>query len=220
VRALATLHNGRTRFAREILDEIRKHLAGRHFTTVIRYSVKLAEAASHGLPIAVYSHRCAGFDDYEALAAEVLEMEKVGESESADGTETAGVSETVIASETVTASATGTTSATETAKVTEELPKFVLYGASAPRRTVEGVVFAFEAPHASRVQLVGDFNEWMLDGNEMTQSGELWTQVLRLQPGRYRYRFVVDGNWCSDPLNADVEPSPYGGDNSVCVVAE
>jgi chromosome partitioning protein len=190
VRALATLYNGRTRFARDVVDEIRKHLAGRHFTTVIRHSVKLAEAASHGLPIAVYSHRCAGFDDYQALAAEVLEMEKVSASEPA------------------------------AANAPEGLEKFVLYGPSAPRRTVAGVVFAFEAPQAHRVQLVGDFNEWTLDGTEMTQAGDVWTRVLPLQPGRYRYRYVVDGCWCSDPLNGDVEPSPYGGDNSVCVVAE
>jgi chromosome partitioning protein len=75
VRALVTLYSGRSRFAREIVEEIRTHLAGRCFSTVIRYSVKLAEAASHGMPIAGYCHRCAGFVDYEALAAEVLEME-------------------------------------------------------------------------------------------------------------------------------------------------
>jgi chromosome partitioning protein len=63
VRALVTLYSGRSRFVREVVEEIRTHLAGRHFKTVIRYSVKLAEAASHGLPIAGYCHRCAGFED-------------------------------------------------------------------------------------------------------------------------------------------------------------
>ena len=81
-------------------------------------------------------------------------------------------------------------------------------------------MFALDAPEAERVQLVGDFNEWTLDANEMTRSGDVWYSVLKLEPGRYRYRFVVDGRWCSDPLNAEVEPSPYGGENSVCVVAE
>jgi 1,4-alpha-glucan branching enzyme len=136
--------------------------------------VKLAEAASHGLPIANYWRRCAGFDDYKALAAEVLEME-----------------------------------------VQLALPR-----PSAPKLTDDGVVFTLEAPQAQRVQLVGDFNLWMLDDNEMTRSGRVWTQVLRLEPGRYRYRYVVDGRWCSDPLNTEVEPSPYGGDDSVCVVCE
>ena len=86
--------------------------------------------------------------------------------------------------------------------------------------TPDGVVFALEAPGARRVQLVGDFNGWMLDGNELTPVGMVWTSVLKLPPGRYRYRYVIDGTWCSDPLNREVEASPYGGHNSVIVVPE
>ena len=56
-------------------DDIRHHLYGRHFETVIRYSVKLAEAASHGVPIAHYCKQCVGFEDYQALASEVLRQE-------------------------------------------------------------------------------------------------------------------------------------------------
>ena len=50
-RALVTLYSGRSQFARDVVQEIRTHFAGRYFNTVIRHSVKLAEAASHGLPI-------------------------------------------------------------------------------------------------------------------------------------------------------------------------
>ena len=96
----------------------------------------------------------------------------------------------------------------------------VLPGPCAPTVTSDGVVFGLEAPDAQRVQLVGDFNGWMLDGNEMTLAGRVWTRVLRLPPGRYRYRYVIDGLWRSDPLNAEVEPSPYGGHNSVFVLNE
>jgi hypothetical protein len=67
---------------------------------------------------------------------------------------------------------------------------------------------------------VGDFNGWVLEGSEMTQSGTVWTSMLQLKPGRYRYRYVIDGDWRSDPLNGEVEPSPYGGHNSVVVVAD
>ena len=185
VRALVTLYSGRTQFGRDIVNEIRKHLAGRHFTTVIRHSVKLAEAASHGLPIVGYCSRCAGFEDYEALAAEVLQMEAARpSSESAmDGSRNDP-------------------------------------GPMAPKVTPEGVVFAIEAPDAQRVQLVGDFNEWTPDVNEMTPAGRIWTSVVKLHPGRYRYRYVIDGQWQHDPLNADVEPAPYGGHNSVFVLDE
>jgi chromosome partitioning protein len=74
-RVLITLYSGRAAFVKAVVDEIRRHLAGRLFETVVRYSVKLGEAASHGLPIAHYCRRSAGFDDYQALAAEVLRQE-------------------------------------------------------------------------------------------------------------------------------------------------
>src|SRR5207247_4338184 len=56
-RVLVTLYSGRSAFVKAVVDEIRRHLAVRHFDTVIRYSVKLAEAASHGVPIASYCTR-------------------------------------------------------------------------------------------------------------------------------------------------------------------
>jgi chromosome partitioning protein len=74
-RVLVTLYPGRAPFVKAVVDELRRHLDGRYFETVIRYSVKLAEAASHGVPIAHYCRHCAGFDDYQALAIEVLRQE-------------------------------------------------------------------------------------------------------------------------------------------------
>jgi chromosome partitioning protein len=74
-RVLITLYYGRTPFVKAVLEDIRKHLEGLYFQTVIRYSVKLAEAASHGLPIAHYCRQCAGFEDYRAFATEVLQAE-------------------------------------------------------------------------------------------------------------------------------------------------
>ena len=190
-RVLVTLYSGRTPFVKAVVDEIRHHLGGRHFDTVVRYSVKLAEAASHGVPIAHYCKRCAGFEDYQALAEEVLqqeapmpERERVtmeGNAASADGT---------------------------------------CPGLSAPAMTSAGVMFTLEALDAARVHLAGDFNDWSLDGSEMEPAGGVWKKVVKLPPGRYRYRYVVDGRWQSDPLNVAVEPSPYGGEDSVLVLDE
>jgi chromosome partitioning protein len=192
-RVLVTLYSGRTPFVKAVVDEIRHHLDGRHFDTVIRYSVKLAEAASHAVPIADYCKYCVGFDDYQALAAEVLQQEAAlpeGERVTTNG------------------NATG-----ETARDDRARP-------SAPAVTSEGVMFTIEAPDAERVQLAGDFNDWTLDGNEMEPMGGVWKKMVKLPPGRYRYRYVVDGRWQNDPLNAAIEPSPYGGDDSVLVMDE
>jgi len=74
-RVLVTLYYGRTPFVKAVLEDIRNHLQGRHYQTVIRYSVKLAEAASHGLPIAQYCRHCAGFEDYRAFTDEILQLD-------------------------------------------------------------------------------------------------------------------------------------------------
>jgi hypothetical protein len=166
---------------------------------VIRYSVKLAEAASHGLPITHYCTRCAGFEDYQALAAELLQ----GEATVSARDVTASEADTAISHSEPAAAKGGNGH---------------LHGPTAPRPTREGVVFALEAPGARRVQLVGDFNGWTPDGNEMEPDGPIWRRVLKLNPGRYRYRYLVDGRWLDDPLNPDVEPAPYGGNNSVLVL--
>jgi hypothetical protein len=57
-----------------------------------------------------------------------------------------------------------------------------------------------------------------LKESDMSPAGTVWKTVVPLEPGRYRYRYVVDGQWQSDPLNPSVEPSPYGGNDSILVV--
>jgi chromosome partitioning protein len=190
-RVLVTLYSGRAAFSKAILEEIHTHLAGRHFATTIRYSIKLAEAASHGVPIADYCRHCAGFEDYAALATEVLQQEAA-----------MGVHGRV-----------ATVGHTDRARSAHRplVP-------SAPAVTNDGVVFTVAARDAHRVQLAGDFNDWVADGSDMEPMGDVWVKVLKLPPGRYRYRFVVDGQWQRDPLNSVTEPSPFGGDDSLLVL--
>ncbi len=68
VRILATLYDGRTRFARETLAEIRTRFGDACFDTVIRNSVKLREAARRGLPVVRMAPSSNGAADYAALA--------------------------------------------------------------------------------------------------------------------------------------------------------
>jgi hypothetical protein len=41
---------------------------------------------------------------------------------------------------------------------------------------------------------------------------------MRLPPGKYRYRLVVDGQWQQDPYNELIETNPFGGFNSILTV--
>lgn len=84
----------------------------------------------------------------------------------------------------------------------------------------DGVVFATRFPGAQNVRLAGDFNGWNPDITPLRSIADDGTFQVRLPlaPGRYRYRYVIDGRWLNDPFNAEVEPNPFGDLNSVVVV--
>jgi len=85
----------------------------------------------------------------------------------------------------------------------------------------DAVVFVASYPKAKTVQIAGDFNKWQPQQNPMLDVGKngVWQLKLRLAPGTYRYRLVVDGQWQQDPRNNATEPNPYGGFNSVLTVS-
>lgn len=61
--------------------------------------------------------------------------------------------------------------------------------------------FTLDAPEAQRVHVVGSFsNEQKLP---LYQIEGRWVRGVDLAPGRYAYRFVVDGNEQTDPMNAN-----------------
>ena len=92
--------------------------------------------------------------------------------------------------------------------------------AEAPVSTPGGIVFSFDAPGAGVVYIAGGFNNWAPDADAMTDAGDgVWQITLRLQPGRYEYKFVVEGSeWHADPNNPEFIPDPYGGKNSIVKV--
>jgi chromosome partitioning protein len=71
VRVLPTLYDGRTRYARQTLGDIRELFKELCFDTVIRVNVKLREAARQGVPISVYAKSANGAMDYASVAIEV-----------------------------------------------------------------------------------------------------------------------------------------------------
>ena len=65
----------------------------------------------------------------------------------------------------------------------------------------EEVVFRLADTGASKVSLMGDFNNWNPTMDSMVKRGSVWEVRLYLVPGKYRYMFVVDGENISDPDN-------------------
>lgn len=86
----------------------------------------------------------------------------------------------------------------------------------------DGVKFRIQFPGARSVQVAGDFNDWnpkkgaMLD----VEGQGIWSKELRLKPGIYQYRFVVDGHWQEDPHNPQKVETPFGVMNSVIEFGE
>lgn len=89
-------------------------------------------------------------------------------------------------------------------------------GVEAPRLTQ----FVLVAPEAASVSLVGDFNEWDLAATPLVRAegNGVWSVVVPLRPGRYRYAFVVNGAiWRGDP-EAPAQENEFGQPNSVLTI--
>lgn len=81
-----------------------------------------------------------------------------------------------------------------------------------------GVTFALSAPTAGSVTLIGDFNDWNPEANPLRRDDGQWSVRLKLEPGRYRYSFVVDGSsWRADPHTPAAEDD-FGTPTSVITV--
>ena len=73
---------------------------------------------------------------------------------------------------------------------------------------------------AQEVCIAGSFNDWHPSVTPMVRLDDgKWAKELALPPGRYEYRFVVDGQWVDDPAATDLIPNPFGTPNAVLVVA-
>jgi chromosome partitioning protein len=66
-----TMYDARTNLSADVASEARRHLGDAVFGTIIPRSVRLSEAPSHGLPIALYRPGSPGADAYRALAEEL-----------------------------------------------------------------------------------------------------------------------------------------------------
>jgi chromosome partitioning protein len=66
-----TMYDARTNLSSDVAAEVRRHLTGRVFDSVIPRSVRLSEAPSYGVPIAFYSPESKGAAAYASLAAEL-----------------------------------------------------------------------------------------------------------------------------------------------------
>jgi 1,4-alpha-glucan branching enzyme len=91
---------------------------------------------------------------------------------------------------------------------------------AAIKPVLKTVKFCVSAPHAKSVYLVGEFNDWIPTETplKMEKKSGTWKSSLKLKPGKYQYKFVVDGEWWTDPNCPDWVWNEHGTHNSVVVV--
>ena len=67
-----TMYDQRNNLCDLVAADVRRHLGAKVFDTMIPRNVRIAEAPSHGKPVLIYDHSCAGSQAYIRLAAEIL----------------------------------------------------------------------------------------------------------------------------------------------------
>jgi chromosome partitioning protein len=194
---LPTMYDTRARSMRRTLAALRDQHGPSVLNTVIRFNVALREAAAMGSPIVEFKPGSRGHEDYVALAQELMASDLHLEYHQQVSQEAA--------------------EAAHEEKALDQKIEMV-YGATL---IDGGIRFVCHAPGAQRVQIAGDFNQWASTDGEMaaTDPPDVWTKEVLVPRGRYAYRLIIDGRWCSDPANPYVESNPYGELNSVVEVA-
>ncbi len=83
------------------------------------------------------------------------------------------------------------------------------------------IEFKLNAPQAQNVRLVGTFNRWdttTVRYRLTTDSQGVWRGSFPFKPGRYEYRFFVDGKWADDPNAKKIVPNEFGAKNAILEV--
>ncbi|MDZ7832012.1 MAG: glycogen-binding domain-containing protein [Desulfobacterales bacterium] len=89
-----------------------------------------------------------------------------------------------------------------------------------PTKGRRRIVFRLTAPDANEVCICGDFNGWNPQKHILKRKpGGFWEKVIMLQPGRYEYKYRIDGTWQLDPVNSNRCANDYGTLNNVIVVS-
>ena len=84
--------------------------------------------------------------------------------------------------------------------------------------THKQVLLSVNLPNAHSVCVAATFNNWNPAKTAMEKEGTNWKATVSLPSGRYEYKFVVDGQWMSDPGAKESVRNDFGGTNSILVV--
>jgi 1,4-alpha-glucan branching enzyme len=83
------------------------------------------------------------------------------------------------------------------------------------------VTFSLREPNAGEVSLAGDFNNWDAGANPMKLDKDgSWKVGIIFPPGRYEFKFLVDGKWREGSKEEQTVHNCFGTLNNVLIVPE
>ena len=214
VNALATLFDRRTKYSQTMYDEISIFFKNQMLTTIVRMNVDLKKAAAKGVSIMQFNKESIGATDYMSLGRELLRADGALEFEQALG-------QTVAAAPSVQALSQTPEAASQTLSQTATgVPSAQVASSQTPATALSAqkeMLFNIAAPTAREIYLVGDFNHWKInDSSRLSRIDDgRWEKKIGLTPGRYKYKFVVDGEWMLDTENNNREQNSFGTFDSI-----
>ena len=243
---LPTMHDAGSSLARALLEDMSKAFGERMIPAPIRVDTRLREAVSVGQPVIEYAPDATGAEDYQRLADWLLANppSAVGAAlaESASLIEGPPIAageppiEEQSPADPLMSRAAELAARLRRLQFHSDAYQTRLANDPAVRRAMaarDGVApsvgpvdrgascrFSYPAPADATVCVAGDFNGWSPTAQPLRYNpiSQMHEAEIPIQPGRWRYRLVVNGRWITDPYNPDVEENSFGEYNSVVVV--
>ncbi|HFD91692.1 MAG TPA: hypothetical protein ENJ22_00200 [Gammaproteobacteria bacterium] len=213
---LPTMVDYRTRFTRNVLREIQEHFAEEILKVCIHYTVRLKEAAWHGKPITVYAPKTLGAADYQRLADEIVHR-----TATVQFTRDLALLEEHITRELQVQVIPEEEETLSTAQARPVPAREARSEAYNPDDELTTVTLRFSDIPTNDLKIAGDFNNWIPDHNVETRiDQEAIVKTMKVKPGTYQYRLIIDGKWQEDPNNPNRISNLFGEINSLLKVTE
>ncbi len=205
VNALATLYDSRTKYSQVMHGEVSTFFKNQLLSTTIRMNVDLKKAAAKGVCVTEFNKDSIGAKDYTSLAEEILRADGALEFEKA-----------------LTASAPVALAETTQGPVASPVMSSSRDSLDEPKERetpsmARDILFNVSAPNAKDIYVVGDFNNWNTAEDYRLSRLEdgRWEKKLGLNPGKHKYKFIIDGEWVQDSQNSEREQNSFGTFDSV-----
>jgi len=214
---LPSLVDYRTRFARETLAEMKTRYRDEILPVHIHTTIRLKEAAWEGKPVIDHAPRSLAAADFQALAECIVERTR--SAHFAKDLTILGDHPPrnyplqVIPQEDASASDSTDNHKPADAATTDR--------GQHCRNQARHITLSFGDIASTDIKIAGDFNDWVPDKQVETRLHHgIITKTLKLGPGAYQYRLIIDGQWQEDATNPNQAINMYGEINSILKVEE